>query len=227
MLEPSKLQSGDKKILNPDAVEHTVRVVHDKDTGEFHGLPKEWMEALNKQFGVKPHMLPSVKLERYSHKIPKVLITLRQKLEDANAYEQVGIFRLAPNATASDQMKATIDKGKFDSSEEVDSNVYANLIKVWFRDMPDPLLNCVDPTMIEMAQKENDVAQVVSQFPEPQKSIFEWLCDMCVECAKFEKVNKMGPQVKYFLFDLFIRGLVCIFFLFGYCRLEFGYRDWS
>lgn len=196
MLEPKKLQSGDKKILNPDQVELKVRVVHNKDTGEYHGLPKEWMEELNKQFGVKPHMLPSVKLNAYSHKIPKVLVTLRQKLEDANAYSQMGIFRLAPNATANDAMKATINKGKFDGgSDDVDSNVYANLIKVWFRDLPDPLLNCVDPVKIEMAQKENDVAQIVNQFPEPQKSIFEWLCDMCVECAKHEKVNKMGPQV--------------------------------
>ena len=195
------MQGGDKKILNPDKVEHTVRVVHDKDTGQFHGLPTEWLEALNQQFGVKPHLLPSVKLDNYEHKIPKVLITLRDKLEEGNAYQTVGIFRLAPNATQSDQMKDSINKGKFDEmlksmkGNEEDVNVYANLIKVWFRDLPDPLLNCVDPTMIELAQTEPEVAKVVTKFPEPQKSIFLWLCDMCCECAKSEAVNKMGANV--------------------------------
>jgi len=72
--------------------------------------------------------------------------------------------------------------------------VYANLIKVWFRDLPDPLLNCVLPERVEMATKEEDVVKVIADFPEPQKSIFLWLCDMCVECAVFETVNKMGPK---------------------------------
>ena len=93
-------------------------------------------------------------------------------------------------------MKAIIDKGKFDGSvlNSDDVNVFANLIKVWFRDLPNPILNCVDPTMIELAQTEDEVKKVVNNFPEPQKSIFMWLCDMCVDCAKFESKNKMGAN---------------------------------
>lgn len=197
---PAKQQkhfSGDKKIKNPTAVEHKVRVTHDKDTGLYTGLPAEWLEHLNKQFGVNPKQLPSVALPAYASKIPKVLVTLRQALEDADAYQLVGIFRLAPNADKNKRMKDKIDKGgsgacSEEKAEDTDVNVYANLIKVWFRDLPDPLLNCVNPDMIEHVSSESEAAKVVQTMAEPNQSIFLWLCDMCVDIAKFEKTNKMS-----------------------------------
>merc|ERR1712013_677277 len=190
----NKHWSGDKKIKNPTAVEHKVRVTHDKDTGLYTGLPAEWLEHLNKQFGVNPKQLPSVALHGYTSKIPKVLVTLRTALESAHAYEQVGIFRLAPNAEKNKQMKSQIDKGQsvgFDGVN-VDVNVYATLIKVWFRDLPDPLLNCVNPDMIEHVASKEEASKVVQTMAEPNQSIFLWLCDMCVEIAKYEKTNKMS-----------------------------------
>ena len=88
-----------------------MRVTHDKETGLYSGLPKEWLEHLNKQFGVNPKLLPGVQFEQYQSKIPKVLVTLRSALEEANGYQQVGIFRLAPNASDSKAVKEKIDKG--------------------------------------------------------------------------------------------------------------------
>jgi len=186
--------SGDKKIKNPTAVEHKMRVLHDKETGLYTGLPQEWLEHLNKQFGVNPKDLKGVKLEEYEAKIPNVLVALRSKLEEANAYQQVGIFRLAPNASDNKAVKEKIDKGVLDVAEEqkVDVNVYANLIKVWFRDLPDPLLNCVNPDLIEHVASADEAGKVVQQMPEPSKSIFLWLCDMCVDVAQYEQKNKMG-----------------------------------
>jgi len=185
---------GDKKIKNPTAVEHKMRVLHDKETGLYTGLPQEWLEHLNKQFGVAPKDLPAVQLEEYAAKIPKVLVALREKLEQAEAYHQVGIFRLAPNASDNKAVKEKIDRGVMSSAEEekVDVNVYANLVKVWFRDLPDPLLHCVNPDQIEHVKSPEAAGKVVAQMPEPNQSIFLWLCDMCVDVAQYEKKNKMG-----------------------------------
>ena len=170
-----------------------MRVLHDKETGLYTGLPQEWLEHLNKQFGVAPKDLPAMQLEEYEAKIPKVLVTLRSKLEEAEAYQQVGIFRLAPNASDNKAVKEKIDKGVMDVAEEkVDVNVYANLIKVWFRDLPDPLLNCVNPDLIEHVASPDEAGKVVAKMPDPEKSIFLWLCDMCVDVAQYEKTNKMG-----------------------------------
>jgi len=193
--KPQKFKKQDDKISDVTSVERTMQVTYDKDEGVFHGLPKEWAEMLNKQFGVAPKYIPGVKLPQYTAKIPKVLVILKEKLVIANGYQQVGIFRLAPDARDNNAVKSSIDSGKFEAGgEKADVNVYANLIKVWFRDLPDPLLNCVAPERVEMASKEEDVVKIVSEFPEPHKSIFLWLCDMCVECAVYENVNKMGPK---------------------------------
>eukprot|EP01084_Bolivina_argentea_P109156 195106_1 len=193
--KPQKHASGDDKIKNPTAVEHKVQVTHDKETGLYSGLPKEWRDHLNKQFGVEPKQLPGVQLDLYESKIPKVLVMLRNALEEADGYQQVGIFRLAPNASDNKAVKEKIDKGQLnDSEEKVDVNVYANLIKVWFRDLPTPLLNCVNPDMIEHVNNTQDAENVIDAFPEPHKSIFLWLCDMCVAIAKHKKTNKMSAQ---------------------------------
>merc|ERR1712154_125896 len=109
--------SGDKKIKNPTAVEHKTRVTHDKETGLYSGLPAEWMDHLNKQFGVNPKLLPGVELKQYASKIPKVLVRLRHALEEHDAYKQVGIFRLAPNASVNNEVKSLIDKGKLNDEE--------------------------------------------------------------------------------------------------------------
>jgi len=113
----------------------------------------------------------------------------------------MGIFRLAPNAQDNTQMKLLIDSGKFAEEEKRDMNVYANLIKVWFRDLPKPLLSGIKPELVEMARNEKDVIKVINLFTEPHQSIFIWLCDLCCDCAVYEKINKMGPQV-FFLFYL-------------------------
>ncbi|ETO24323.1 RhoGAP domain-containing protein, partial [Reticulomyxa filosa] len=209
LLEPQKFRQQDHKISDVTDVERKVQVTYDKDEGVFHGLPKEWEELLNKQFGVSPKHIPCVKLPQYAAKIPKVLVILKEKLIDANGYQQVGIFRLAPDARDNNAVKSSIDSGKFEiNGQQADVNVYANLIKVWFRDLPDPLLNCVAPERVEMATKEADVVKIISDFPEPHKSIFLWLCDMCVECAVYENINKMGPKVT--LLSLFFNLAIVI-----------------
>jgi len=170
-------------------------VYHDKDTGQFIGVPKEWSEVLNQQFGITPKLLPSIQLQEYNAKIPRVLIQLKETLSSHDGFHQVGIFRLAPNAMDNNLMKATINRGKFDQNEQnIDCNVYANLIKVWFRDLPDPLLNCIRPELIENANTQDDVVKIIQQFPEPNQSIFLWLCDLCVDVSVHDQENKMGPQ---------------------------------
>ncbi|ETO20880.1 RhoGAP domain-containing protein, partial [Reticulomyxa filosa] len=217
--KPQKFKKQDDKISDVTFVERTVQVTYDKDEGVFHGLPKEWEELLNKQFGVSPKHIPGVKLPQYSAKIPKVLVILKEKLVEANGYQQVGIFRLAPDARDNNAIKSSIDSGKFEmNSQQADVNVYANLIKVWFRDLPDPLLSCVAPERVEMASKESDVVKIISDFPEPHKSIFLWLCDMCVECACYESVNKMGPKVYIYIY-------ICIYtYMYMYIYVNFSLR---
>jgi hypothetical protein len=183
----------DDKISDVMGVERKVMVMYDKDKGTFSGLPSEWQKVLAKQFGVDPKHIPCTKLPEYPARIPTVLITLRDALRDADGFRETGIFRLAPSADENDMVKSAIDDGSFAFSD-TNVNVYANLIKVWFRDLPKPLLGVADPDAVECAETEKQVVDIISKFPEPNKSIFLWLCDLCVEVATYEKENKMSPK---------------------------------
>ena len=207
--KPKKHAQSDAKIKMPNAVKHMSHVTFNKEKGVYEvsnvkmcknktkhppkktkkqknekGLPDQWLEELNRQFGVKPEQLDGVEIQGYDSKIPRVLIDLRSRLQAQNAFKQVGIFRLAPNAEDSDNIKSLINKGTFNSINNVDPNVYANLIKVWFRDLPIPLLGPIKPEIIEYAQTQEQVIQAIDSFQEPMKSIYLWLCDLCVEVSQ-------------------------------------------
>lgn len=191
--KPIKHKDSDANIMDPKDVSHTRHGYYDKEARKFKGnFPEGFLEELNKQFGVPIKQLPSRQIDGYTAKIPQVLLDLKNSLKSNKGYEQVGIFRLAPNAKDSQSVKSLIDKGDF--KKNCDVNVTANLIKVWFRDLPKPLLNSVKPGLIEEAQSVAGVRKAMANFPEPNKSILMWLWDLCVEVAEFKETNKMSPQ---------------------------------
>ncbi|ETO35527.1 hypothetical protein RFI_01536, partial [Reticulomyxa filosa] len=170
-------------------------VTFDEEKGTFAGMPKDWQNAMSKQFGVSPRQLPGVKLPNYTAKIPKVLVTLKERLVTANGYQQTGVFRLQPDARDSNTVKSALDSGTFKPTDlPLDANIYANLIKVWFRELPEPLLHSITFQQLEMASTEQDVAKIIAQLDDPWKSLFLWLCDICVECATYCNVNKMDHK---------------------------------
>jgi len=199
----AKLKTGDAEILNPESVKHTSHVEFDPVTGAyiFHGkTPEGFKQMANQQFGVPPRNLARVNVtdpctgESYPSKIPVLLIQLKQRLLDLGGLEEKGIFRLAPDANECKQIKNYINEGTEWQEMDVDVNVIANLLKVWFRDLPIPLLNCVESRVIEMNQEVSKVAASVATFPEPFQSLLMWLWDFCVDIAENSQVNKMGIQ---------------------------------
>jgi len=194
--KPIKHKDADLNILDPQDVKHERHGYFDQEAKKFKGnFPEGWLAEINKQFGVPPHQLPGVTIKGYNSKIPQVLVDLKAALKNNDGYKQVGIFRLAPEAKDNDTAKELINKlGTTKDVTMDDVNVTANLIKVWFRELPQPLLSCVKTEIIERAQAVAGVAKVMVDFPEPNRSILLWLWDLCVEVSAHKDVNKMGPQ---------------------------------
>lgn len=71
---------------------------------------------------------------------------LEEHLRSQNGYSTEGIFRIAPDKATCDKAKASINDGTFTGCRDV--HVYANLIKVWFRDLSPRLLNCLEESTI-------------------------------------------------------------------------------
>jgi len=193
--KPNKHKGHDTRIEDPEKVQHTRHGYFDPETQKFVGnFPESFKLALNKQFGVQPKHLPSREVPGYKAKIPAVLLDLKKLLKKLGGYEAVGIFRLAPVGKINDLIKERINRGE-DWEEKInDVNLCANLLKVWFRDLPTPIMNEVEKKVIEMSQDVDSVARATESFPEPSQSILLWLWDMCVEVAEHEATNKMGAQ---------------------------------
>jgi len=197
--KPGKHQGADKQIHDPQEVKHERHGYWDPKEMKFKGnFPPGFDKELNRQFGVKAVTIAREKIPGYNEKIPCVLVKLKKLIKKAKGYQQVGLFRLAPDGTNNDKLKTIINQGNKDWMRHEyakDVNVCANLLKIWFRELPVPVLNQVEKSFIEKSQTTGDVKKCVTQdFPEPAQSILIWLWDLCVEVAEHQETNKMTPQ---------------------------------
>ena len=154
----------------------------------------------NAIFGIDPQQLNSTLLldSDYESPIPNVLIKLKNEIFKNDGHLIEGMFRIAPNATDCKRVEDELNDGKFleINFSEIQSVLLANLIKIWFRQLPQPILQLIDSSKIEkvqITQSMDDVLDIIhNDLKEPYKSYFKWLVDLCVDIAKYKDKNKMG-----------------------------------
>eukprot|EP00501_MAST-03F_sp_TOSAG23-6_P000220 GSMAST32.ASY1.ANO1.225.1 assembled CDS len=157
--------------------------------------------AFNCQFGLPLSAYPSTKVTGYTRPIPFfnnkcILLMLSRLLINSGGLNGEGIFRLAPDKNERNKSIEQINRGTFRGGDG-DVNLYANLIKVWFRDLPNGILNAIDEKTIEMVADEGGIkkaGQFVISLPEPNKTIFLWLLDLMEKVVLNNHVNRMKPR---------------------------------
>jgi hypothetical protein len=144
-------------------------------------------------FGVDPASLEQV--EDHGFMVPRVLVQMRTFMTENRAWNQEGIFRLAGDASDIKATKAEINRSKsYAPSPDSDVNCTANLLKIWFRDLPSPILNALDPATIFNCSDPDVCIAAYGRLPEPQKTLLGWLLDMLSEVSRYKDANKMSPQ---------------------------------
>lgn len=181
------------------SVSHDTHVVFNAAEARFEGLPEAWKQSgATRQFGVELSSLPKVDVAGYDHKIPAVLVMLARKLNELDGLKTLGIFRIAPDQQVCKDAKRAIDRGdKWDDDPELDAHAVANLIKVFFRELPPiGLLNWLgDLTIGQLAKQPPHTAErVVQGLQEPHKSVLLWLLDLMVLIVKHEQFNRMSAK---------------------------------
>lgn len=171
---------------------HTQHVEFDAKTRSYKGLPAEWESYVNQQFGIPPENLETIKVDPYRSRIPIVLIQMRDYLIQHNAYEVEGLFRIAPDASESSYAKQLVNENKLDSCADV--HCIANLIKVWFRDLPRHVLDGLSFEQIGDCDQEDKAEKLVLSMDEPFCSLVLWLLDLCVFVASYQHVNRMSAK---------------------------------
>jgi RhoGAP domain len=112
-------------------------------------------------FGSDPNMLEKTPYRK--HAVPSILVCMRECLERNDAFHEEGIFRLAGDAEEILRLKNLMNRKKFDASDDI--NTIANLIKIWFRDLPVPLLNHIEVDSILDDDPDACIAAYKTQLP--------------------------------------------------------------
>lgn len=67
-------------------------------------------------------------------------------------------------------------------------------IKIWFRDLPTPILNAIPQETIMNFSSSEDCVAAYHQLPEPQKTLLDWLLDFLTSVSQNSEINKMTAQ---------------------------------
>ncbi|XP_063060187.1 active breakpoint cluster region-related protein isoform X1 [Engraulis encrasicolus] len=148
-------------------------------------------------FGVKI----SVVTKRERSKVPYIV---RQCIEEVEkrGIEEVGIYRISGVATDIQALKAAFDTNTKDilvMLSDMDINAIAGTLKLYFRELPEPLLtDRLYPAFMEgialsdPAAKENCMMHLLRSLPDPNLITFLTLLEHLKRVAEKEPINKMS-----------------------------------
>lgn len=126
--------------------------------------------------------------------VPVVLKSMREALVDQDALSQEGIFRLAGDQNEMKRIKGDMNRTKTFDAKDADMNTIANLLKVWFRELPVPILNALPTEVIFHSGDPNVCIDAYEGLQEPQKSLLGWLLHLMADVAALKAHNKMSEQ---------------------------------
>ncbi|OQS00619.1 hypothetical protein ACHHYP_03261 [Achlya hypogyna] len=190
----STILPEDEHISRPYRIKQEMHVTFNAELARYEGLPLAW-RGLNKQFGLPIDAVPKRKVDGYEAKIPAVLQMMKEYLVQHGGLETEGIFRLAPDRDACAAAKEAMNNGVFAGCNDV--HIIANLIKVWFRELPDSLFNVIPEKLIYKACGLGDpvqVLRVLTDVPASQKDVILWLLDLMAAVVLHEKATKMSAK---------------------------------
>ncbi|GMI20528.1 hypothetical protein TrCOL_g3802 [Triparma columacea] len=193
-------QQSENGISLPTNVTKGIHVVYNEERAHYEGLPDgaEW-KIMNKQFGIPIGAVPKTTVKGYEERIPAVLEMMKKYLIEHEGIDVVGIFRLAPDKDDCLWAKQQINEGEFNGCSDV--NIVANLIKVFFRELPVSLLDMFeDKDICKIADMEpgkvvlDEVEKVCGGGKKGNLALIYWLLDLMSTVVMNEKVNRMSAK---------------------------------
>ncbi|KAG6972647.1 hypothetical protein JG687_00001345 [Phytophthora cactorum] len=150
------------------------------------------VRIMNQHFKLPFRQVPRISVPGYEERIPAVLVMLQQHFVAKRGYLTPHIFRESPSKAERDQAMLDINCGAFRGAKH-DVRVLADLIKLWFRELPEPILHEIPAGEMErLASVENVNVEVLSLLGDLEHSIILWLADLLAYVAEYQPHNHMG-----------------------------------
>ncbi|XP_023253490.1 breakpoint cluster region protein isoform X1 [Seriola lalandi dorsalis] len=195
-LDPQTLQNKDwqRTVIAMNGIEVKLSMKFASREFSLKRMPSRKQSGV---FGVKINVV--TKRER-----SKVPLIVRQCVEEIErrGMEEVGIYRVSGVATDIQALKAAFDSNNKDVSvmmREMDVNAIAGTLKLYFRELPEPLFTdelypnfAGGIALSDSVAKESCMLNLLLSLPEPNLVTFLFLLDHLKRVAENESINKMS-----------------------------------
>ncbi|EHH20083.1 hypothetical protein EGK_02867, partial [Macaca mulatta] len=195
-LDPQALQDRDwqRTVIAMNGIEVKLLVKFNSREFSLKRMPSRKQTGV---FGVKI----AVVTKRERSKVPYIVRQCVEEIE-RRGMEEVGIYRVSGVATDIQALKAAFDFNNKDVSvmmSEMDVNAIAGTLKLYFRELPEPLFTdefypnfAEGIALSDPVAKESCMLNLLLSLPEANLLTFLFLLDHLKRVAEKEAVNKMS-----------------------------------
>jgi len=207
MIQPMLTEILDKPKVYLECIKPEVDVelfVSEKRTGYLRPGPTIYENYYTGQakdfvFGVDI----TTHLTATNRKVPEVVELCVQRIEKTGIKDE-GIYRLSGRQAKVQQLKKKFDKSKNNNTAILDDpdiqvNDLASLVKLYFRELPNPLLTFalydefIETTKIQdQAEKIRATRSTIDKLPEGNKNTLQFILVHLKKVSEFSSENRMG-----------------------------------
>ncbi|EFA86781.1 RhoGAP domain-containing protein [Heterostelium album PN500] len=169
-----------------------------KDRLSVH-IKKRWSTSFNFSSSSKKQLQFGVSLEdlmnaqRKTHptlEIPHVLVVMKRRMIKMNAFQTEGIFRVPSRLVDIDSTKKQMNDNNFDLSLVENVHTISSLLKLWIRELPEPLIpfGMYDSVIGAL----NDPNELINQFfrlPVYNQRVLSYVLEIMRLCAAPENIK--------------------------------------
>ncbi|CAI7883723.1 unnamed protein product [Closterium sp. NIES-54] len=167
------------------------------DVGEEDDYDDEEQEALDAHdvdlsvFGVRPVAM-HYSVDAHGTSVPSILLLLQSRLYQLHGLSVEGIFRIAAQMEDEDGVRSQLSSGVLPPNLDVHS--LAGLIKAWFRELPEGLLDLFTPNQVAGATEEAAASALAETLPAIHRELLDWVINLMADVVEHEAQNKMNAR---------------------------------
>ncbi|ORZ14384.1 hypothetical protein BCR41DRAFT_337280 [Lobosporangium transversale] len=99
-------------------------------------------------------------------RVPRLMVFLKESVLNLDGLKTEGIFRISGDLGAVAELKARIELGNYDLSGIADPHVPCSLLRLWIRDLPEPIIPYdMYQRFIDAAQDKDAIAKLIDDLP--------------------------------------------------------------
>ncbi|KAJ4779053.1 Rho GTPase-activating protein gacA [Rhynchospora pubera] len=186
------------EISWPMDVRHVAHVTFDRFNG-FLGLPVEFeMEVPSRApsasasvFGVSAESM-QLAYDSKGNSVPTILLLMQEKLYAQGGLKAEGIFRINPENSQEEHVRAQLNRGIV--PDDMDVHCLAGLIKAWFRELPEGVLDGLSPEQVLQCNTEEECLELVKLLKPTPLALLNWAIELMADVVEEEEDNKMNAR---------------------------------